>query len=102
LSRYERINVARDFFFNINETHFNYIYGLILECVQLIEQCLSIRSSERPTLEQCLQSEWLKFPSSKDLSLLLISRRRTAGHNHSQLKDSKSMTGSCSSRGNSS
>lgn len=79
---------------------------MILECVQLIEQCLSIRSSERPTLEQCLQSEWLKFPSSRDLSLLLIPRRRIGGHNHHPLKDSnsisKSTTGSCSSRGNSS
>jgi len=83
--------------------HITIIY-MVLECIQLIEQCLSIRSSERPTLEQCLQSEWLKFPSSKDLCLLLMPRRR-GGHNHHQLKDSnsisKSTTGSCSSRGNS-
>lgn len=70
-----------------------------LECVQLIEQCLSIRSSERPTLEQCLQSEWLKSPSSRDLCLALIPRRR-AGHKHSN-NSSKSNTGSSSSRGNS-
>lgn len=70
--------------------------NLSSECIQLIEQCLSIRSSERPTLDQCLQSEWLKSPSSRDLYLSLIPRRR-AGR-----KDSKSTTGSCSSRGNSS
>ncbi|CAF0766226.1 unnamed protein product [Rotaria sordida] len=74
------------------------------ECVQLIEQCLSIRSSERPTLEQCLQSTWLKLPSSRDLCLSLVPRRR-GGHNHNQLKDlnslSKLTTGSFSSRGNS-
>ena len=72
---------------------------LCLECVQLIEQCLSIRSSERPTLEQCLQSDWLKLPSSRDLCLALIPRRR-AGHKDSN-GISKSSTGSSSSRGNS-
>ncbi|CAF0778337.1 unnamed protein product [Rotaria sp. Silwood1] len=82
--------------------------NLSSECVQLIEQCLSIRSSERPTLDQCLQSEWLKLPSSRDLCLSLVPRRRGGGggHNHNQLKDlqslSKSTTGSFSSRGNSS
>ena len=54
-----------------------------LECIQLIEQCLSIRSSERPSLEQCLQSEWLKLPSSKDLSLSLVPRRR-GGHKYAR------------------
>ena len=51
---------------------------LSIECVQLIEQCLAIRSSERPTLEQCLQSNWLKLPSSRDLCL---SRRRSSPSN---------------------
>jgi serine/threonine protein kinase len=69
------------------------------ECIQLIEQCLCIRSSERPTLEQCFQSEWLKLPSSRDLCLALIPRRR-GGHKDSN-RLSKSTTGSSSSRGNS-
>lgn len=77
---------------------------LYLECVQLIEQCLSIRSSERPTLDECLQSAWLKFPSSRDLCLSLAPRRRGGPH-HSQVKDlnslSKSTTSSLTSRGNS-
>jgi hypothetical protein len=66
-----------------------------LECVHLIEQCLSIRSSERPTLEQCLNSEWLKYPSSRDLCLSLLSRRR-GGRNSSSSKSTNS-----SSRGSS-
>jgi hypothetical protein len=88
----------------IVKNFFNKILMSVLECIQLIEQCLSIRSSERPTLDQCSQSEWLKFPSSRDLCLSLVSRRR-GGHNHQQMKDSnslsKSTTGSSSSRGNS-
>ncbi len=81
--------------------HFSLIKHIefILECIQLIEQCLSIRSSERPTLDQCLQSEWLKFPSSRDLCLAVIPRRR-GGHKDSN-SISKSTTGSNSSRGNS-
>ena len=56
-------------------------FAFLLECVKLIEQCLAIRSSERPTLDQCFQSDWLKSPSSRDLSLPLLSRRR--GHSGS-------------------
>ncbi|CAF2996744.1 unnamed protein product [Rotaria socialis] len=65
------------------------------ECVKLIEQCLSIRSSERPTLDECLKSEWLKYPSSRDLCLSLAPRRRR-GHTSSSSKSTSS-----SSRGNS-
>ncbi|CAF0880894.1 unnamed protein product [Adineta ricciae] len=65
------------------------------DCIQLIEQCLSIRSSERPTLDECLQSEWLKSPSSRDLCLAHVPRRRP-GRNSSSSKSASS-----SSRGNS-
>lgn len=67
----------------------------LLECVKLIERCLSIRSSERPTLDECLKSEWLKQPSSRDLCLSLLPRRRR-GTNSSSSKSTSS-----SSRGNS-
>jgi len=62
---------------------------VILECIQLIEQCLSIRSSERPTLEQCLQSEWLKYPSLRDLTLSLVPRKRSGRQSLSSSSSSK-------------
>jgi len=64
------------------------------ECINLIQRCLSVRSSERPTIEQLIQSDWLKLPSTRDLCLSATVRSRK-----NSLKSSVSSLGS---RGNSS
>ncbi|CAF0748155.1 unnamed protein product [Didymodactylos carnosus] len=67
------------------------------ECINLITQCLSIRSSERPTIDQCLQSSWLKLPNSRDLRLATSLRSRK-----DSVKSNVSSLVSNGSRGNSS
>jgi len=74
------------------------------ECIELIQRCLAIRSSERPSLEECLRSTWLKLPSSRDLRISVAPRRRPT--RHQSKKDSTSSpcttnSSSSSSRGNS-
>lgn len=81
----------------------NIFFFLRLECIELIQQCLAIRSSERPSLEECLQSTWLKLPSSRDLRIPLAPRRRPTRHQSKKDSTSPSTTNSSSSssRGNS-
>ncbi|CAF0977797.1 unnamed protein product [Didymodactylos carnosus] len=67
------------------------------ECINLITCCLSIRSSERPTTEQCIQSDWLKLPHSRDLRLATSLRLRK-----DTVKSNASSLVSNGSRGNSS